>query len=350
VDTKIALTGFGNVGQGLATLLHQHGEEYRHRYGTRILLTSVSDRRGAAIDAAGLDLPRLLAAKSQTGSVGGYGVESGESDPDAFLARSQASLLVEASTTNFDDGEPGWTYVREAIVRGLDVVLASKGALALHWKDLFERARERASRVLFSATVASPLPSLDLASYSLIGTDIRSLEGILNGTSHQILTAMSRGLSYDEGVRQAQEMGIAETDPTLDVDGWDAAAKAAILANAIFDTELTVHDVRRQGIRGVTVDDLQAASAAGETIKLIARVARTDSDVEASVAPERRSIDDALGRLSGDAMGVVFTVEPLGTMAATIEFGGHGGGITTAMTVLRDVLKLARSRSAFPPR
>jgi homoserine dehydrogenase len=177
-----------------------------------------------------------------------------------------------------------------------------------------------------------------------------SIDGIVNGTSHQILTAMSRGLSYEEGVRQAQAMGIAETDPTLDVDGWDAAAKAAILANAIFGSELTVFDVRREGIRGLTVEELQTAAAAGEAVKLIARASRSDAGVVASVAPERRSRDDALGRLSGDAMGIVFTVEPLGTMASTIEFGGHGGGITTAMTVLRDVINLARTRGSIRPR
>jgi homoserine dehydrogenase len=171
------------------------------------------------------------------------------------------------------------------------------------------------------------------------------IEGIVNGTTHKILTAMSEGLTYDEGVRQAQEIGIAETDPTLDVDGWDAAAKIAILSNAIFGTSLTVFDVTRKGIRGVTRDDLRIAEANGQNIKLIARATRTEEGVRASVGPEPRGIRDALGRLTGDAMGTVFEVEPLGKVAATVEPGRHGGGISTAMTVLRDVLNLALERS-----
>jgi homoserine dehydrogenase len=342
MELRIALSGFGNVGQGLAMILRQHGDDYRRRYDASILLTGVMDRGGAAVDRRGLDLARLLAAKKESGTVRAYSSNSSGMDVGTLLARSEADVLVEAASTNFESAEPGWTFVRESIDRGLDIVFASKGSLALYWRGLFNRARERGVTVLFSATIASPLPSLDLAEYSLVGTDILALEGILNGTSHQILTAMGQGFSYDEGVKQAQAMGIAETDPTLDVDGWDAAAKAAILANAIFGTELTVYDVRREGIRGVTQEEIQSAAASGESVKLIARVARTDGGVVAGVAPERRSRDDALGRLSGDAMGVVFTVEPLGTMAVTIEGSGHGGGITTAMTVLRDVLSLAR--------
>jgi homoserine dehydrogenase len=160
---------------------------------------------------------------------------------------------------------------------------------------------------------------------------------------------MSQGLTYDQGVRRAQDAGIAETDPTLDVDGWDAAAKAAILANTIFGSTLTVFDVRREGIRGVTPEELRSAASVSETVQLIARGSQTTEGVEASVAPERRPLNDALGRLSGDGMGVVFAVEPLGKLSAAVEGGIHGGGISTAMTVLRDILNLARDRGWNQP-
>lgn len=346
MEIRLALTGFGNVGQGLATLLHKHAGTYRDQYGVSILLTVVADRGGAACDREGLDLERLLRAKTQNGSVSAYGSNLGAPTAAEFLDIGQTSILVEAASTNFDDAEPGWTYVREAISRGIDVVFASKGSLALYWETLFAAAAERGVRIRFSATVGAPLPTLDIADRSLRGTDIRAIEGIVNGTTHQILSAMRGGLSYEEGVRQAQQMGIAETDPTLDVDGWDAAAKIAILSNAVFGTSLTVFDVNREGIRGVKETDLKAAAQNAESIKLIARAVRTDSGVNAMVRPEPRSTSDALGALTGDDMGTVFYAEPLGKIATTVRSGGHGGGISTAMTVLRDILNLARE--GFP--
>lgn len=345
MELRIALTGFGNVGQGLATLLLRHGDAYRDRYGISILLTAVLDRGGTAIDASGLDPDRLLRAKASSGTVAG--LEGGGENPGVheFLERSNADILVEAASTNFVDAEPGWTYVREAISGRVDVVLASKGSLAMHWDALFALARQHGAAVRYSATIGAPLPTLDIARYSLVGGDISTIEGIVNGTTNQILTAMSRGLSYDEGVRQAQELGIAETDPTLDVDGWDAAAKIAILSNAIFGTSLTVFDVTREGIRDVSPDQLRTAAQDGHCIKLIARATRTSNGVQATVGPEPRDTRDALGRLTGDAMGTVFQVVPLGEIAATVESGGHGGGISTAMTVLRDLLNLGLERS-----
>jgi homoserine dehydrogenase len=182
---------------------------------------------------------------------------------------------------------------------------------------------------------------LELADRALVGTSIQGFEGIVNATTNQILTSMSEGASYEEGVRQAQQIGIAETDPTLDVDGWDAAAKVVIIANAVLGTNLRLEDVRREGIRDVSRLELQQAQLAGETIKLIARARRDNGHVHAQVRPERRAVADALGRLRNDEMGFVFLTEPLGRVAVTVQ---QTGGIPTALTVLRDVLNLARDR------
>lgn len=345
MNVRIALHGFGNVGQGLATLLVERNDAFESRYGVRYLLTAVADRQGAAVDPAGIDPASLLAIKAESGTVARLGSRASDDTADSILRASDAQVLVEAASTNFVDAEPGWSLVRGAISGGLDVVLASKGSLALHWDDLMRSAASAGRRVLYSATVGSPVPSLELADRVLVGADILSFEGILNGTTHQILTVMGQGASYEEGVRQAQQMGIAETDPTLDVDGWDAAAKALIVANTVFGASLRLGDIAREGIRGVSAGDIEAAQKSGMTMKLIARAERTDTGVVASVAPERRALDDPLGRLTGDSMGILFHTEPLGAMAATIEpTGQYGGGITTAMTVLRDLINLARDR------
>lgn len=344
MDIRLAVTGFGNVGQGLALLLDRHGEDYVNRYGARLLLTGVVDRSGAAVDPTGLTPSSLTTVKRERKELAHHELGVAGLNGDHFLERAKADILIEAASTNFVDAEPGWTYVQRALDRSMDVVLASKGSLALHFGEMMHRAREVERNVLYSATVGAPVPALELADRVLTGTEILSFEGIFNGTTHQILTAMAAGSSYDDGVRQAQQMGIAETDPTLDVDGWDAAAKVVIVANTVFGANFRIEDVRRQGIREIQTADIEAAAAKGQVIKLIGRARRSQARIDLEVLPEARGISDALGRLRGDDMGIVYHTEPLGEMACTIHSAGHGGGISTAMTVLRDVFNLARDR------
>ena len=341
MDVRLALTGFGNVGRGVATLLRDHGTDYERRYGVRLLLCGVADSGGAAVSAAGLESDALLDAKLRGGSVAGHPAGVAGLAGREFLDRAGADVLLEAASTNFVDAEPGWTYACEALERDMDLVLASKGALVLHFRELMDAARARARQVLFSGTTGAPVPVLELADRVLVGAEITGFEGLLNATTNEILTIMADGATYEEGVRRAQELGIAETDPTLDVDGWDAAAKVVIVANALFDSNLRLEDVRRQGIRGVTLADLNSARLEGETLKLVARTRRTRDGVRAEVALERRPLADVLGRLRHDEMGIVFQTEPLGRVAATVQ---QTGGIPTALTVLRDVVNLARDR------
>jgi homoserine dehydrogenase len=341
VHVRLAVTGFGNVGQGIAMLLRDHADEYSDRYGVRLVLTGVADRGGAAVDPVGLDPTSLLAAKAESGTVATHERGIRGLEGAGFLDAVAADVLVEAASTNFDDAEPGWSYALGALERGMDLILASKGALVLHFAQLMEVARGRGRRVLFAGTVGAPLPVLELASQVLVGAEIIAVEGVLNATTNQILTSMEEGASYEDGVRRAQEIGIAETDPTLDVDGWDAAAKAVIVANAVFGASLGLADVEREGIRGITSDELEAARRAGKSIRLIARVARNNGKVTAVVGPMQRSADDTLGRLRNDQMGVLFHTQQLGIVSATVQ---ATGGVPTALTVLRDVFNLSKER------
>jgi len=344
MDVRLALTGFGNVGQGVASLLADHGAQYRSDHGVNLILTGVADRGGAAVARDGLDPASLLRSKQADGTIAGH--PHGEIDlaGTSFLERSGADLLLETASTNYQDGEPGWSYICAALQRDMHIVLASKGALVLHYAEIMAEARARDLAVRFGGTVGAPLPVLEITERVLIGVRIISVAGILNGTTNQILTAMARGASYDEGVRQAQEIGIAETDPTLDVDGWDAAAKAVIVANAVLGGNVQLSDVRRTGIRDITVRELEEAGQRGETIKLVARVRADDHVVWAEVKPERQPVNSFFGRLDGANMGVSFRTEPLGDLNVAIEESGSGvsGGISTAMTVLRDVVNLTR--------
>jgi homoserine dehydrogenase len=270
---------------------------------------------------------------------------------ESFLRRSEADVFIEAASTNFEDAEPGWSLIRSALSLDMDLVLASKGALVLYFKELMGLATSRGRVVSYSATLGAPLPVLELTNRALVGTTILGFEGILNSTSNVILQAMVEGKTYDEGVRMAQDLGIAETDPTLDVDGWDAAAKAAILANTVFGSSLGIHDVAREGIRGITSEETQEVAQQGLKLKLLSTATRDEGQVVAAVRVERRGPGDALGRLGGSEMGLVIHTDPLGDFTATVEHSaGVAGGIPTALTVLRDVFNLARARGWNSPR
>jgi homoserine dehydrogenase len=344
VDVRLAMTGFGNVGRGVAELLAKNRNEYEGRHGVRLLLTGVADRRGVAVDAGGLDEVELLRSKRESGSVSETSSPDGGVVGKEFLTASQANVLIEAASTNFDDAEPGWSLIKTALSLDLDVVLASKGALVLYYAELMALAASRDRVVAHSATIGAPLPVLDLTNRTLVGTRILGFEGVLNSTANVILQAMIDGKTYEEGVRLAQEMGIAETDPTLDVDGWDAAAKAAIVANAAFGCALGIADVAREGIRDVPEGEIAAAAQSGEKLKLLSMASVSDGQVVAEVRVLRRGPSHPLGRLKGSEMGILLHTDPLGDFTATVENLGASGGIATASTVLRDVLNLASQR------
>lgn len=340
MDVRLALTGFGNVGQEIANLISSRGDLYDERYGLRLILTGVADRGGMAIDKLGLDPDEILRAKREHGSVAAHARGRASAPIAEFLESSNAMVLIEVSSTNFVDAEPGWTYIREAMERNMGVVMASKGALVLHWNEMKQAADGPKPSLYFSGAVGAPLPVMELHRQVLVGNNIAGFEGIVNGTNNQILAAMSAGASYEDGVKQAQDAGIAETDPTLDVDGWDAAAKAVIISNAVLGTSLTLSDVERVSVRSVSAETIENAASSGHVIKYVARVMRTPKKVGAWVGPEKRPSDDPLGKLNGPEMGIVFFTDLLGRVVTTIQ---ESAGNPTALTVLRDVVNLARN-------
>ncbi|MGH2448307.1 MAG: hypothetical protein ACRDFS_06860 [Chloroflexota bacterium] len=345
-DVKIALTGFGNVGQGVATLLSLHGDEYRRRYGVRLILTGVADRGGGAVNPEGLAPEVLLQTKREHATVAaGLQGQPGLAR-DAFLDAAKADVLVEAASTNFVDAEPGWRYAREAFVRGMDVVFASKGALVLHFSEVEALAREHRARFKLAGTIGAPLPVLELADRALVGTQIHAFEGVVNATANVILEAMSEGASYEQGVRRAQEAGVAETDPTLDVDGWDASAKVVILCHVFWGLDITMEQVQRIGIRDVTAQMLLEAAKDRRSVKLVAGASYRDGNLEAWVRTEARAYGDPLGRLGGLSVGMVLATDPLGEVALSVQ---DSGALPTALTVIRDAINLARERGGRRP-
>ena len=279
---RLALVGFGSVGQGLAQLLRDYGERLAQRHSIALRFVAVCTRsRGSLYDPDGLDPAALLDAIRQVGQLRDLPGQTSLGVLD-LVERRVADVLVEASPTDLATGEPATSYIRSAFARGMHVVTANKGPVALHFAELRRSAAAAGVYFGFEGTVMSGTPALRLALSDLAGCEIAELNGIVNGTTNYILTQMEQGHDYAAALAEAQRLGYAEADPAGDVEGYDAAAKALILANVLMDAGLSLDVVDRTGITGVTHEMIAAASAAGERWKLLARVRREGDRVRAS--------------------------------------------------------------------
>lgn len=324
---RIILNGFGAVGQSLVKLLGSRDDIYA-KYGLKTRLVGVADSGGGAADEAGLDPVALISAKKSVGTVSGCG--SPVDIPD-MIRNSDADVLVEATPSNYDTGEPGMENIMTAIKRGLHVVSVNKGPLALALPSLVELAAYNGVLLRFSGTVGGGTPILNYAKNSLRGEKIVSFQGILNGTTNYILSCMETGLQFREALEDARSKGYVEADESLDLDGLDAAAKLTILANWVMGMKITMPQINRTGIRDVTIQDVRRAAERGAAIKL---VASCDGTLE--VSPAEVPCDDPMC-VNGTLNAISFTSEHSGTQTI---IGRGAGGMETASSVLRDLLDI----------
>jgi homoserine dehydrogenase len=247
-------------------------------------------------------------------------------------------LLIDASPANMEDGQPGLGCIEAALAAGLHVVTANKAPLVLAFPRLQSLARERGVRLGFDATVAGGLPAVNLGRRDLAAADIYRLEGVLNLTTNYILTRMADdGLSYEQALADAQAAGHAETDPRLDVEGWDAANKLVILAHSVLRQPVGLDDVEVEGILGVTPEMLHRAAAQGRRVKLLAVAEQDDGDWRLRVAPVALEADHPLAQLGAKQMGIVYHTDISGVVSAAIV---EETPLPTASAVLRDVVDI----------
>jgi len=336
---RAAMMGFGNVGRAVAELLLRRGADVERDHSVAVSFVLVADRSGVAVDPNGLDLQRLLDVKARDGGVAAYpgGGRPGVSPLDA-LREIDADLLLEASPTSVRTGEPGLSYIRAALGRSLHVVNANKGPLVVAYRELTDLARARGVELRNAATIGAPTPTLEMARYALHGARVEAIEAIPNGTTNYILTLMEQGRSRDDGIAAAQDAGIAETDPTLDVDGWDSAAKILILANSLMGADVRLDDISVEGIGAVTTGELVQMRAQGLALKLLARASGGPDGLELSVAPTPLPLDHPLARLRDTAMGVVLRTDVIGDLIISVEGDSPLG---TAQAMLRDIVNIA---------
>ena len=334
---RLILAGFGSAGQGLAQILRDRGSWLEQRYGVALQIVGVATgSRGTVYDPSGIAPGALLDAIQQDGHLRGLTGQQRWSALD-LIEQAGADLLVELSPTNLATGEPATGHIRAAFARGLHAVTANKGPVALHFAELRRQAADAGVYFGFEGTVMSGTPALRVGWSTLAGSEMLELRGIVNGTTNYILTQMEAGMSYAEALAEAQRLGYAEADPTGDVEGHDAAAKAVIMANVLMNARVGLGDVERMGITTLTRDTIEAARASGERWKLIARVWREGDRVRASVQPTRLPLSHPLAGVSGATNALTFTTDLLGEVTL---IGPGAGGIPTGFAILSDILEM----------
>ena len=321
----VALLGAGTVGSAVAQLLSENADDFAARVGAPLVITGVAVR-DADRSRPGID-PALVTTDAMA------------------VATSGADIVVEV----MGGIEPARSLILAAMERGSSVVTANKALLAADGATLYEAAERHGVDLYFEASVAGAIPLLRPLRESLAGDQVRKVMGIVNGTTNYMLTKMDEdGADYDEVFEEARSLGYLEADPTLDVGGHDAAAKAAILAELAFHTRVTIDDVACEGIADVTADDMAAARAMGFVIKLLAIAELVDveggrSGVVVRVHPAMIPRTHPLASVRGSFNAVFVTADAAGDM---MFYGRGAGGRPTASAVLGDLVAAARNRLA----
>ncbi|MEM2103304.1 MAG: homoserine dehydrogenase [Candidatus Bathyarchaeia archaeon] len=336
---RIVLVGFGTVGRSLAKIFLSRKDELFKLYGFRPRVVAIADSAGVAINPKGLDLEKMLMLKAKKGTVAAdpaYGhLEMLALDA---IESVEAEAVVEVSPTNIQDGEPAMSHIKKAFKAGKHVVTANKGPLAIALPALTELAEHNKVHFRFSASVGASTPFLEFAKRCLFGDRILSIRGILNGTTNYILTEMSeKRMPFEAALQKAKELGYAEADPFMDIEGVDTACKIVILANWVMNRKVTLKDVSIKGIKNVDLEDIEKASQENCAIKLLGSV-----NGGLKVKPEKLPRDSPLA-VSGTLNAVTFTLEFAGEQTVI----GHGaGGVETASALLRDLLDIKQKLSA----
>jgi homoserine dehydrogenase len=336
---RLALLGFGNVGTAFACLLKRKEDELERDYGLRFIVTGIATgHHGIALDPDGICLHDALALVESGGSLDTISALP-VTDTLDFVNSVPADVLFENSPVNHENGEPAASYLRIALERGMHAVTANKGPVVHALRELRTLAAAQGRHFLFESTVMDGAPIFSLFRTALPAAQVISFRGILNSTTNLILGRMEAGESFDAAVAHAQSVGLAETDPSGDVDGWDAAIKVAALVAVLMGIPLKPQEVDRTGIRAITPEKIALAKADGKRWKLVCTAQKEGERVIARVAPELVSPASPLYSVDGSSSIVEFHTDVLPSLSI-VE--GDPGPETTAYGLLADFINAVR--------
>ena len=338
MNLQLAFVGFGNVARAFARMLAERELELEFRYGLRWQTTAIATaNHGCITSYAGIDLIQAAACVERGGDLAELPESIAAADPLAVIESCNADILFETTPLNPVDGEPAATHIRRALTRGIHVVTANKGPIALAYSELKSLAAETGARFRFEGTVMDGAPVFNLVAQCLPGLRVLGFSGVLNSTTNLILTGMESGGSFEESLAEARRRGIAEANADYDIDGWDAAMKAVALANVLMNADSRPVDVDRDGIRNVRVEDIERAARSGMAIRLVARGKRSTDGVKLTVAPERVPLNSALGSVCGTSNVLMLETDLMGEIAI---LENEPGTRQTAYALLSDMIQV----------
>jgi homoserine dehydrogenase len=345
----LILVGFGNVARRFVRLLDEQRDRLEADHGLSWRVTGIATRRhGAVFEPAGLGVERALAIVEGGGSLTAMaGNRRRTIDGAIDLIHESAGprsgahprVVVETSVLDINAGQPSIDHVRAAFASGAHVVSANKGPVAFAYRELAALAAAAGRSFLFEGVVMDGIPVFNLVRETLPAVRVVGFRGIINSTTHHILTGMESGREFGETLAEMQAQGIAEADASMDVDGWDAAAKTAAFINVLMNGDVTPRDIDRTGIAGVTGAEVRRAAARGQHLRLVASARLERGRSIGRVAPTLIADDDLLARLTGPQNAIIFNTDVLGELAIV----QLDSGLTqTAYALLSDLVTIRR--------
>ena len=338
---RIVLAGFGNVGREFARLFLEKESELSRVHGLDASVVAIlTANHGRVANPAGIDLRKALRIAEAGGSLDACGRTIRETSSE-FIRGVRADVFVEITPLRIASRQVAFDHMLAAFAGGKHVVTANKGAVVYHYTMLKHLARKHRLGFRYEGTVMDGAPVFNLFQETLRGARVDSFEGILNSTTNLILTVMEAGTTYEAGVESAREMGLLETDPSMDLDGWDATVKACLLSNVLMNGHLRPEKVPRQGISGLTSERVRTAAKAGKRFKLVARGWRDGRGVKASVSLASLPPEHPLFSVNGTSSSLVVRMDLL----KEIQIIERNPGIRqTAFALYSDLLAIHEGR------
>lgn len=326
---RIALIGYGNVGQAFARMLIRKSDHIKDKYGMEPVITAISTgRRGGIILKEGIDTANLT-----------DDMFNKELKAPEIIASGEYDIMVELTPINIMTGQPATDHIRQALELGKHVITANKGPIAWHYRELRDLAASKGVQFKHEATVMDGAPVYNMVKETLMGCRITEVKGILNATTNFILTEMEKGVSYEDAIEEGRKQGFVEADLSMDLDGWDASAKLTALMNVLMDCQITPMDIRRTGIGEITKEDLDKAAAEGKKIKLLCHGWVEDGKPVGVVEPTLVDQNDMAAIMDATMSYVTVNTDLTGEMTM-VEHAFEPEIDHTAYGVLSDLLRI----------
>ncbi len=340
---KLALIGFGNVARALARLFVRKQEALKAQDITFSFTGLSTGRHGFAVDPDGLDIQKALELMESGGDISSLSTVSVKNSLEV-IRNSLADVMFENSPVNTQTGQPALDHIRTALNLGIHAITANKGPVVHGYRELTALAKSKGRQFKFESTVLGGAPVFSVFREAFPLAELSSVKGIFNATTNIILSRMENGEAYEDAVKYCQSIGVAEADPTNDVDGWDAAIKVAALVTVLMNMPMTPQQVNPTGIRGITSEMIAKAKAEGKRYKLVCSAEKVGDKVVASVAPQLVDSTSPLYGMMNSSTGITFRTDVILDYSITLSEreGMQGGPVETAYGLFADFVNIVK--------